>query len=87
MTVQANCQYDQLVATIGTLWGKSNNQVFDTLVLQAAQRLCGNPLQFDAAGVGGNTATITPQYGANGSVFTVPGNPAVTTVRGGFGND
>jgi len=82
MVTTANTNYDAQLTSLGTAWGLSNNQVFDRLVLQASQRMGG----------GGFSASPGPQVanpatGANGSVFTTPGNPAATNVRLGVGND
>jgi len=77
MTITANCQYDSLITSLNTIYGTTKDSLFDRLVLQAAQRLSGNPLQFDGNGIGGNTQTIV----------TPPSNVLFGGERLGIGND
>jgi len=83
MVTTCNTNFDTLLTQIATYFGKSNNQVFDMLLLQTAQRLSGNPTQFDASGLGSSNSAATFSITTQQS----PGNPNATNVRGGWGQD
>jgi len=83
MVTTANTQYDSELTLIGTIWGLSNNAVFDRLVLQASQRLGGGSTSTQSAN--STNAAGGAQVGANGSVFSTAGN--ATGTRGGWGSD